>query len=281
ELAKEAVKRVEEAVGPGNLETSVGFVGVAPSSYPINAVYSWTSGPEEAVLRIALKKDSGVRIEELKSRLRRELPAQLGDWLKAKIIAEGGDPDDAEKRSAQIRLSFEPADIVNEVMSFGSPTPVEVAIYGPNIADNKAHAAKVRAELEKVPALRDLQYGQAQDAPTIEVKLDRAKIGQSGVTVADVGKSFVEATSSSRFVTPMYWTESASGFGYRVQVQAPPRRMNAPGEVGLIGVKQADKGQLLLQDVAEIKEGTVPAEYDRLNLRRMISVTGNVEGTDL
>jgi len=281
ELAKEAVRSIEEVVGPGNLDISVGYVGVAPSSYPINAVYSWTSGPEEAVLRLGFKKDSGVRIEELKSRLRRELPGKLGNWLKEKTIAEGGDPADAEKRAAQIRLSFEPADIVNEVMSFGSPTPIEVAVYGPNIADNKAHAAKVRAELEKIPAIRDLQYGQAQDAPTIEVKLDRAKVGKSGVTVAEVGKSFVEATSSSRFVQPMYWTETATGFGYLVQVQVPPRRMNYAGEVGQIGVKQTDKGQLLLRDVATIKESTAPAQYDRLNLRRMISLTGNVEGSDL
>jgi multidrug efflux pump subunit AcrB len=282
ELAREAVRRVEEAVGPGNLETSVGYVGVAPSSYPINAVYSWTGGPEEAVIRLALKKDSGVRIEELKSRLRRELPDQLGEWFRAKVIAEGGDPEDAEKRSKQIRLSFEPADIVNEVMSFGSPTPVEVAVYGPNILDNKAHAAKIRTELEKITAIRDLQYGQAQDAPTIEVKLDRARIGQSGITVADVGKSFVEATSSSRFVQPMYWTETATGFGYLLQVQVPPRRMNTPGEVGLIGVKQNQQGQqLLLQDVATIKESTAPAQYDRLNLRRMISLSGNIEGSDL
>jgi multidrug efflux pump subunit AcrB len=281
ELAREAVRRLEEAVGPGNVETTVGYVGVAPSSYPINAVYSWTSGPEEAVLRIALRKESGVRVEELKSRLRRELPGQLGEWFRTKVVYEGGDPDDAARRAAKIRLSFEPADIVNEVMSFGSPTPIEVAVYGPNIADNKAHAARVRAELEKVTAIRDLQYGQAQDAPTVEVKLDRARIGQSGVTVADVGKSFVEATSSSRFVLPMYWTETATGFGYLLQVQVPPRRMNTAGEVGLIGVKQTDKGQLLLQDVATIKEGTAPAQYDRLNLRRMISLTGNVEGTDL
>ncbi len=281
ELAREAVRRIGEAVGPENLETTVGYVGVAPSSYPINAVYSWTSGPEEAVVRIALKKDSGVRVEQLKSRLRRELPGQLGDWLKAKVVAEGGDPDEAARRAAQVRLSFEPADIVNEVMSFGSPTPVEVVVYGPNIADSRAHAAKVRAELEKVTAVRDLQYGQAQDAPTVEVKLDRAKIGQSGVTVADVGKSFVEATSSSRFVLPMYWTETATGFGYLVQVQVPPRRMDTPGEVGLIGVRQTDRGQLLLRDVATIREGTAPAQYDRLNLRRLVSLTGTVEGSDL
>ncbi|MDB5310103.1 MAG: Cobalt-zinc-cadmium resistance protein CzcA / Cation efflux system protein CusA [Gemmataceae bacterium] len=281
EMAKEAVRRIEAAVGPGNLETSVGYVGVAPSSYPINAVYLWTGGPEEAVLRIALKEGSGVRVEELKARLRRELPGQLGEWLKSRTIADGVDAAEADRRAGLIRLSFEPADIVNEVMSFGSPTPVEVVVYGPNIADNKAHAAKVRAELETIPGIKDLQYGQAQDAPTVDVVLDRAKVGQSGLTVADVGKSFVEATSSSRFVVPMYWTETATGFGYLVQAQIPPRRMDSAREVGLIGLKQTDRGQLLLQDVATVKEGTAPAQYDRLNLRRMISLTGNVEGTDL
>ena len=111
--------------------------------------------------------------------------------------SEGGDPEDAEKRAAQIRLSFEPADIVNEVMSFGAPTPVEVTVYGPNQDDNRAYAAKVKAEMAKIPALRDLQFAQAQDYPTVEVQVDRERAGQSGVTVQDVSRSLVSATSSS------------------------------------------------------------------------------------
>src|ERR1700722_10969709 len=127
--------------------------------------------------------------------------------------------------------------------------------------------------MAKIAAIKDLQYGQAQDFPVVAVKLDRAKLGQSGLTVADVGRSIVEATSSSRFVNPNYWGESATGFGYLVQLQVPPKRMDSAREVGLIGVKQTDKEQLLLQDVASINEGTMPAQYDRLNQRRVISLT--------
>jgi multidrug efflux pump subunit AcrB len=101
------------------------------------------------------------------------------------------------------------------------------------------------------------------------------------VTVADVSKSFVEATSSSRFVTPNYWGDASTGYGYLVQLQVPPRRMDSAREVGLVGVKQTDRGQLLLHDVASIQEGTAPAQYDHLNLRRLISLTGNIEGSDL
>ena len=61
----------------------------------------------------------------------------------------------AERRVRDVRLSFEPADIVNEVMSFGSPTPVEVQVSGPKMADNRSYAAKIFAELSKVPSLRE------------------------------------------------------------------------------------------------------------------------------
>ena len=72
-------------------------------------------------------------------------------------MREGDAADEVDRRAAELRLSFEPADIVNEVMSFGSPTPIEVAVSGPNLADNRAYAEKIYRELSKVPALRDLQ----------------------------------------------------------------------------------------------------------------------------
>src|SRR5262249_39645480 len=79
ELAKEAVAVIGEEVGGDNVAITLGYVGLLPSTYPINNIYLWTRGPEEAVLRVALKQSSGVRVEELKSRLREVLPERLGD----------------------------------------------------------------------------------------------------------------------------------------------------------------------------------------------------------
>ena len=125
---------IRNEVGADDVEISVGYIGLIPSSYPINAIFQWTGGPEEMVLRVALKHDTTVAVEGLKERLR--------DLLSEKM------PD--------VRFSFEPADIVNEVMSFGSPTPVEVAVNGPNLADNRAYAEKIRKELTKVSSLARL-----------------------------------------------------------------------------------------------------------------------------
>src|SRR5581483_6408251 len=116
-----------DEVGPDNVDITVGFGGVSPSSYTINTVYLWTAGPEEVVLRVALKRGSGVRMDELKERLRQRLPERLGEWLREGLLAEDLPDDQIEARVRGLRLSFEPSDIVNEVMSFGSRTPVEVA----------------------------------------------------------------------------------------------------------------------------------------------------------
>ncbi len=281
EIAVAALEFIKKKAGPDNVAISVGYVGVVPPSYPINSVYQWMSGPEEAVLRVALKSGSGVRTEQLKRDLRAELPKQLSSWLREKLVGEGYTPDQIEERLTGLQFSFEPADIVNAVMSFGAPTPVEVVISGPKLSVNRVFAEKIRQQLETIPSLRDLQYAQPLDYPTIEVKVDRELAGRSGVTAEDVAHSLVAATSSSRFVVPNFWRDPTSGIGYQVQVEIPFARMNSLRELGQVPIKNRFQGNYLLQDVAQISEGVMPGEYDRYNMRRLVSITANTEGEDL
>jgi RND family efflux transporter MFP subunit len=258
-VAIAALEEIGREVGPGKIDISVGYVGNIPSSYPINAIYQWTGGPEEVVLRVALKPGMSLAVEDLKERLRATLSRQMPG----------------------VRFSFEPADIVSEVMSFGSPTPVEVAVTGPNLADNRAFAEKVRGELAGVRALRDLQYVQALDYPTVNVEIDRERAGISGVSVAEVSRSLVAATSSSRFVVPNYWPDPKTGIGYQVQVEVPYQVMDSIGQVESIPIQRPGADPLLLRDVAQVGPGTMPGEYDRYNMKRTVSLTANIAGEDL
>jgi multidrug efflux pump subunit AcrB len=258
-LALQVLDTVRHEVAAHNIEISVGYIGLIPSSYPINAIFQWTGGPEEVVLRVALKGERTVGVEALKERLRT-------------VLAE---------KMPEVRFSFEPADIVSEVMSFGSPTPVEFTVNGPNLAENRAYAEKVRAELAKVPSLRDLHFVQALDYPTVDVRIDREKAGLSDVTVAEVARSVVAATSSSRFVVPNYWPDPKTGIGYQVQVEIPYQVMSSITEVETIPVQKAGAEPLLLRDVARISPGTMPGEYDRYNMKRVVSLTANIAGEDL
>ena len=258
-LALQVLGTIQDEVGAGDVEISVGYVGLIPSSYPINAIFQWTGGPEEVVLRIALKEGRTTAVEELKERLRGVLSRTLPD----------------------VRFSFEPADIVSEVMSFGSPTPVEVAVNGPNLVENRAFAEKIRAELAGIPSLRDLQFVQALDYPTVGVQIDREKAGLSGVSVGEIARSVVAATSSSRFVVPNYWPDPKTGIGYQVQVEIPYQALNSVAEVETIPVQRQGAAQLLLRDVATVNPGTMPGEYDRYNMKRVVSLTANIAGEDL
>jgi multidrug efflux pump subunit AcrB len=284
-LVKEVLEQVKQEVGPENVQITLGYVGAVPSTYPINSVYLWMGGPEEAVMRVALKPGAG-RIEDVKRRLRERLEKHLPGWLERKWVAEGVDPDRAARRSKEIRLSFEPADIVNEVMSFGSPTPVEVQISGvsftgPKAAGHRAYADAVYRNLAGLGPLRDVQYGQPLDYPTVEVQVDRYRAATSNVTADDVARAVTPFTSSSRFTVPNYWRDPASGIGYQVQVEIPQVLVKSPGSIGTAPVLKAGESTVLVRDVADIREGTMPGEIDRYNMRRVISVTGNYEGTDL
>jgi multidrug efflux pump subunit AcrB len=282
QLTQQALEAIKRKVGPENVAVSVGYVGLIGSSYPINTIYLWMRGPEEAVLRVAFKRDSGVRIEALKEALRRELPAVLGDWLRRRLPADGLAPAQVEERVRGLRLSFEPADIVNEVMSFGALTPIEVAVKGADLAADRAYAEKIMGQLREVPSLRDLQFAQPLDYPAVRVKVDRQLTGASGITTDAVASSLVEATSSSRFTVPNYWADPKTGIGYQVQVEIPTPRMDSAKQVGLVPLRRpSQKGQLFLQDVAKIHEGVIPGEYDRYNMKRQVSITANISGEDL
>ena len=254
-MTLKALDIIRHEVGPDNVAIESDFVGVQPPSYPINTIFLFTSGPHEAVMLVALKPEANLRGEELKERLRQRFAKDLPN----------------------VEVSFEAGDIISQVMSFGSPTPIEVALQGPSLADNRAFAEKVRAELAKISNLRDLQYGQPFNYPTVQIDVDRNRAGQFNLTVADVAKSMVAATSSSRFIEPNFWRDPVSGNGFQIQVEIPQNRVRSIED--LKGLRLSSDGpQALLRDVADVKFGTTMGEVDRYNMQRVVSLTANLHG---
>jgi multidrug efflux pump subunit AcrB len=259
-IVLKALETIREVAGPKNVAITLSFVGVVPGSYPINAIFLWTSGPHEAVLLVALKKESGLRVAELKEKLRSKLPSTLPPGTS---------------------LSFEAGDIVSQIMNFGAPTPIEVAIQGPNYAADRAFAEKVLSELVKVGSLRDLQYAIPLDYPTLDIRVDRERAAQLGMTMRDVTRSLTPATSSSRYLDANYWRDPTTGIAYQIQVEVPQHEMQKPEDVETIPVVSGAPGPLL-EDLAQVRFGTMPGEYDRYNMQRMVLLSANIApGKDL
>ena len=258
-LAQRVLDAIAEEVGSENIAITQGFVGVQPASYPVNTIHLWTSGPHEAVLLVALKHGTGLSVEAVKERLREKLPELFPGT----------------------KYVFEAGDIISQVMSMGSPTPIEVAISGPKLETNRAYAERVLQEMAQIPTLRDLQFGQPLEYPTIEVMVDRIRAGQLGLFMADVARSLVSATSSSRFIQPMFWRDSSSGNAYQVQIEIPQHRMASAEDVQNVPVMPNGVAGPLVRDLAEVAPGRMIGEYARYNMQRMVTLTANVAGEDI
>src|SRR5262249_46088306 len=118
-------------------------------------------------------------------------------------------------------------------------------VSGPDLGTDRAFAARVRTEVAKIPVLRDLQHDEPLDYPSIDLNVDRERAGQLGVTTESVGKSFLAATSSSRFVAPNYWADPRSGVAYQVQVQVPQSEVTSIQNVEHIGEYHRLNGQVV------------------------------------
>jgi multidrug efflux pump subunit AcrB len=257
-LTLKALDIIKREVGPENVAIESDFVGVQPPNYPVNTIYLFTSGPQEAVMLVALKPEASKHGEELQERLRQDLSKELPG----------------------VNVSFEAGDIISQVMSFGSPTPIEVAVQGPSLPANREFAEKIRHEMSGISNLRDLQYAQPFDYPTVQVAVDRNRAGQFNLTMANVAKSIVAATSSSRFVDPNYWRDPVSGNGFQVQVEIPQNRVRSIEDLKQLQLS-SDGPQAQLRDVADVKYGTTAAEVDRYNMQRVISLTANLHGESI
>ncbi len=258
-LTLQVLNEIREEAGPENVAITLDFTGVQPPSYPVNTIHLWTSGPQEAVLLVALRPSCPLRVDELQERLRARLARRL----------------------PQVLFSFEPGDLVSRIMNFGAPTPIEVLVKGPRPEAIRPWAEKFLAELQKIPSLRDLQFGQPLDYPTVDIRIDRERAGQLGVTVDQVGRALVAATSSSRYLQPAYWRDPNTGIAFQVQVEIPQGRIASIEDVELVPVTPGGAGGPFVRDVASAGYGTQVGEFDRDSGRRVITITGNVVGSDL
>jgi multidrug efflux pump subunit AcrB len=278
----ECLRTIEEEAGAGNIEISMGFAGQQAPNYAMNNMILFMRGPDDGQMRVKLRDDSGISIFPLQEKLREALPKRLKPWLAGVLRKEGYSEAEAEERASRLQFGFEPGDIVSEVMSFGSPTPIEVLASSTHLEDARAFQEKVLAQMQSNKFLRDVQFHQELDYPTVRVSVDRQKANLSGVSTELVGRSVLEATSSSRMLYRNYWIDKKSGRSYQVQVQTPISRMTSESQVETLPLEKVSPWlNLMVRDVATIGKGTMPGEFDRTQMQRYVSITANVEGEDL
>ena len=249
---------IKKIVGPENVSVTSAYVGQHPGLFSVSPIYLFMAGPQEAVLQVGLHEGFHTNLDELKEKIRKEMKQAMPD----------------------VAPSFEPIELTDKILSQGSPTPIEVRMSGRDKKLNEQYANKVIAKLKEISYLRDIQLGQSTKYPAIKIEVDRIRAAQLGVDMNDVSRSLIASTSSSRYTDKNIWVDEKGGFSYAVQVQIPESKMNSVQEMGEIPLLR-NANRPVLSDVATITPDTTYGENDNLGAMPVLSVTANLNNTDL
>ncbi|QHT70911.1 efflux RND transporter permease subunit [Rhodocytophaga rosea] len=249
---------IKSQVGAENVAISSAYVGTVPSSYGTSNIFVFNSGPHEAVLQVSLHEDFPVQIDELKEQLR----------------------DQITRKIPGLRITFEPIELVDKIMSQGAATPIEVTVAAKDVEEAGRFARKIQERMQQIPFLRDVQIAQPLSYPVLRVEMNRERAGQLGITSTQVARSMVAATSSSRFTDKNLWLDNSKGLAYQVQVQIPESQMSSVDAIGNIPLHSGDMHPVL-SDVATFWEETAPGQYDRSGPNRLVTINANLHEKDL
>ena len=144
-----------------------------------------------------------------------------------------------------VTFSFLPADIVSQILNFGSPAPIDVQINGPNLEANRDFANKMLARMKGVPGLADGRVQQAFKQPTLNVGFDRTMASLVGLNEQSAATSMLQTLAGSSQTNPIYWLNPDNQISYPVSVQTPQFSMDNLGDLRWVPLTATGQTQLL------------------------------------
>ncbi len=181
-----------------------------------------------------------------------------------------------------VTFYFLPTDIVNQILNFGLPAPLDIQIIGANMAANHALAESMISKLRYVPGAVDLHIQQDLDLPNFTVSVDRTKAQQVGLSQANIASSVLTALSGSFQTSPQFWLNWKNGVSYDIAVQEPQYRMNSLQDLQNIPITSPSGApEQILSNVASFQRGSEPSSVSHYNVKPIVDIYGSVDGTDL
>src|SRR3984885_7125975 len=248
---------IRNIAGPGEVDTILDNIGLPYSGMNIALSDSATVGPMDGEILVSLSKHH-MPTAELVGRLRRGLP----------------------RRFAALQFFFQPADIVDQVLNFGQPAPIDIRISGPHNEQAYALAERLTHDLQSVPGIVDAHVFQVPDAPTIDVDVDRALSSELGLDQRATANSVLVTTNGSAQSAPNFWVDPRTGVSYPLVVQLPTYQINSAPDLWTMPVTAGSNDEILM-NVAHFGRGSTPMVKSQLNVRLVFDVDADVQGRDL
>jgi CzcA family heavy metal efflux pump len=252
---------IRQTIPRNELTTLLDNIGLPYSGINLSYSNAGTIGTCDAEILVQLKqersKSTAAYIADLREKLPQEFPG--------------------------VQFFFQPADIVTQILNFGTPAPIDVQVVGMNQRANYAVAEKLANEMRHIPGAVDVHVQQAYDAPTLHMDVDRTRAQSVGLQTKDIAQNLLVSLSSSFQTAPSFWLDPRNGVQYQVAVQTPQYRVDSYQALQNTPVTASTPGVApqILGNLVQTQTTARPAEVSHYSVQPVINVYASVEGRDL
>jgi multidrug efflux pump subunit AcrB len=253
-------KVIRTVIPAGEIETMADNIGMPISG--INMTYNNTGviGPQDGDIQIKLREGHEPTEGYVKA-LREKLPAQFPG----------------------LSFAFLPADIVNQILNFGAPAPIDIEVRGANLDGNFGYTNKLLAKVRRIPGVADARIQQSARSPTLNVDVDRTRAQYVGLTERDVANSMVVNLAGSSQVAPTYYLDPNNGVSYSIVMQTPQYQLDSLSSLETLPMTAAigTPSPVILGGIADIKRTTSNAVVSQYDIQSMVQIYATPQGRDL
>ncbi|WP_202214626.1 efflux RND transporter permease subunit [Methylacidimicrobium sp. AP8] len=241
-----------------------------PFFYPAALAYSDTinEGTFDGEILVSLKEDHRPTAYYVK-KLREELPLKFPGC----------------------RFFFQAADMVNQILNFGSAAPIDIQVEGKNEKLVTDVAQKIERRIRKIPGAVDAIVYQMRQ-PYLHIEVDRIRALDLGMTQKQVADNVLNHLSSSYVVAPNYWADPETTINYPLVVQSPQFKLDSrnwlmnlnvgyPSEEIYSRLLTTHLEPQLISNLIELRRTRKAAVISHYNMKPLKNVFVNIQGRDL
>jgi multidrug efflux pump subunit AcrB len=252
-------KAIRKIIPPDQIETMTDNVGLPISG--INLTYNNTGvmGPQDGDIQIKLKEDHPPTENYVKA-MREQLPRLFPGTT----------------------FAFLPADIVNQILNFGSPAPIDLQVRGNNLNANIVYATQLLKRIRQIPGAADVRIQQSTSEPTFNIDVDRTRAQYVGLTERDVVNSLTVNLSGSGQVAPTYFLNPENGVSYSVVMQTPQYQLDSLSALETLPITSTGRADApILGGVANLTRTTSSAIVSQYDIQPTLQIFAATQGRDL